>query len=227
MLINSVYFGAVISIGGYLIGLYLKEKTKLAIINPLLIAIIISILFLNIFGIDYQSFKADTNILSYLLTPATVCLAIPLYEQMQLLKRNFIAILTSVMVGVLTSCVSIFIMAKLFKLDYIYFVSLLPKSITTAIGIGVAEEFGGIASITAISIIITGVFGNIVIAYFCKWCKIKNQISVGLALGTASHAIGTTKALELGEIEGAMSSLSIAVSGILTVAFAGIFAKLY
>jgi putative effector of murein hydrolase len=185
------------------------------------------IVFLIAFDIDYDSYNQSAKYLSYLLTPATVSLAIPLYEKLSLLKKHFGAIIISISVGVLTSLVSILLLSMLFGLSYTEYVTLLPKSITTAIGIGISEEFGGYVSITATAIIITGILGNMIGEITCKIFRIKHPISKGLAFGTSSHAIGTTKAMELGQIEGAMSSLSIVVSGLLTVLLASFFAMLY
>ena len=160
-----------------------------------------------------------------MLTPATICLAIPLYEQMELLKKNVKIILVGILSGVLTSLCSILVMALLFGLSHAEYVTLLPKSVTTAIGIGISEELGGYVSITAAVIIVTGILGNVIADILFKVFRITEPIAKGIALGTASHAIGTAKAIELGETEGAMSSLSIVVAGILTVAGASIFAQ--
>lgn len=224
---NSATAGVVISLLAYYIGMSLKRKTKSGLFNPLLISIILVIIFLLVFGIDYDTYNQSAKYLSYLLTPATVSLAIPLYQKLELLKKNYTAILIGISVGVLTSLCSILVMCILFNLSHEGYITLLPKSITTAIGIGVSGELGGYVSITAASIIVTGIFGNIMGECICKWFGIKNKISKGLALGTSSHAIGTTKAIEMGEIEGAMSSLSIVISGLMTVVLASIFAMFY
>lgn len=212
-----LYFGMFISVFAYIIGMWLKKKLGWGILNPLLIAVVLVIAFLAGTGIPYAEYNEGASYISYFLTPATVCLAIPLYKQLELLKKNFAAVIIGITSGVLASAVSIFVMSMLFKLDHVYYVSLLPKSITTAIGMGVSEEAGGIVTITIVSIILTGIFGNIIGEAWFKLVGIKEPIARGLALGTASHAIGTAKALELGEIEGAMSSLSIAVAGLMTV----------
>lgn len=227
MIQNSATIGVVISLLAYGFGSFLKKKTKLGIFNPLLVSIILVILFLLTFHIDYDSYNQSARYLSYLLTPATVALAIPLYRQMNLLKKNMKAILISVLSGVLTSMGSILVMAAAFGLTHEQYVTLLPKSITTAIGMGVSEELGGNITISVAVIIVTGVLGNIVLEPVCKLFRIKNPISKGLAAGTASHAIGTAKAMELGEIEGAMSSLAIVVSGLITVIGASLFAMFY
>ena len=224
-LCNSVFFGVVVSLFGYQLGLFLKRKFKNPLFNPLLIAIIFVMAILAIFNIDYKKYNEGAKYISYLLTPATVCLALPLYQQRQLLKENIKAIFIGVSAGVVASLVSVLILAKLFGLGHSQYITLLPKSITTAIGMGVAEELGGIVTITVAVIIITGVLGNIIGALVCKIFKIKHPIAKGLALGTSAHAIGTAKAMEMGEIEGAMSSLAIAVAGLLTVIGCAIFAN--
>lgn len=163
--------------------------------------------------------------MSWFLTPATVCLAIPLYEQWQLLKKNYKAVIVGITSGVLTSLLTVFVLSLVMNLDHAQYVTLLPKSITTAIGMGLSEELGGYVTITVAVIVITGVLGNIFGEVICKLFRIEEPIAKGLALGSASHAIGTAKAMEMGEIEGAMSSLSIAVAGILTVVFSSAFAN--
>lgn len=162
--------------------------------------------------------------MSYLLTPATVCLAVPLYQQLNLLKKNLKAVAAGILSGVLTSILSVLGLSYLFGLSHDMYVTLLPKSITTAIGMGVSEELGGIVTITVAVIIITGVLGNMIADVVYRVFRIKEPVAKGLALGTASHAIGTAKAMEMGPVEGAMSSLAIAVAGLLTVIFASVFA---
>lgn len=224
IILNSAYFGIALSIFIYFLSLKIRSKTKLEFLNPLLISIILIIIFLLSLKIDYETYNSSAKYLSYLLTPATVCLAIPLYKQINLLKKNTKAVIIGISVGVITSLGSIFLMSYLLGLTHAQFVSLLPKSVTTAIGVGISEELGGIPSITIAAIVLTGNLGNLLAVWICKLFKIKEPIAVGLAIGTSSHALGTTKALEIGEVEGAMSSLSIAVAGLLTVIFASVFA---
>ena len=219
---SSAFWGVAVSLLSYALGSFLKKKFKTGIFNPLLISIVITIVFLLTCNIDYETYNDGAKYLSWLLTPATVCLAIPLYQQIELLKKNHKAVLVGILSGVLTSLTTIII----FKLSHKEYVTMLPKSITTAIGIGVSEELGGYVTITVAVIILTGVLGNILAEGICKLFKINHPIAKGIAIGTASHAIGTAKAMELGEIEGAMSSLSIAVSGILTVVGSIGFAKI-
>lgn len=223
---ESMYFGFVLSLGAYLIGVYLKRKLGWAVLNPLLIAVVLVVGVLLVFRIDYASYNSSAKYISYLLTPATVCLAIPLYKQLELLKKNLLAVGAAITAGVLTSASSIFVMSIAFRLSHEYYVTLLPKSITTAIGMGVSEEAGGIVTITVVCIIVTGIFGNIISETLFRIIRVKHPIARGLALGTSAHAIGTAKALELGEVEGAMSSLAIAVAGLMTVVAVPLAARL-
>lgn len=225
MIVNSAYFGVVLSIGAFLVGRALQKRFKHPLCNPLLIAIVLVILFLLVFHVDYESYQSSAKLLSSLLTPATVCLAIPLYEQFELLKKNVKAVLAGIASGVLSSLCCVLVLALLFRLDHASYVTFLPKSITTAIGMGVSEELGGYISITVAVIIISGILGNIFAESACKLFRITEPIARGVAIGSASHAIGTAKAMELGEIEGAMSSLSIVISGLLTVIGAAAFAN--
>lgn len=227
ILCNSAYFGVTVSLIGYGAGIMLKKKFKYAFLNPLLISIIFVIGVLMLCGVDYESYENSAQYLSYLLTPATVCLAVPLYQQMTLLKKNLAAVACGILAGVLASLGSVLLLAFLFGLEHDVYVTLLPKSITTAIGMGVSEELGGLVTITVAVIIVTGVIGNVIGEAVCKLFRIYEPIAKGLALGTSSHAIGTAKALEMGEVEGAMSSLAIAVAGLLTVIGASVFAGFY
>ena len=223
---QSMFFGAFLSIGTYLLGMMIKRKFRLAICNPLLISIALTIAVLVLTGVDYGIYNESAKNLSYFLTPATVCLAVPLYQQLEQLKSNWKAILGGILSGVLTSLVTILVLAKLFGLGHAEYVTLLPKSITTAIGMGVSEELGGYVTITVAVIVITGVFGNMIAEAVCRLFRIREPIARGIAIGSAAHAIGTARAMEMGEIEGAMSSLSIAVAGLLTVVGASFFAPL-
>lgn len=225
-LINSVFFGALLSLAGYELGLILKKKFKLAIFNPLLIASVSVIAVLLLMDIDYESYNEGGKYLSYLLTPATVSLAVPLYEQLELLKKNLKAVAAGIISGVIASVFGVFALCKLFGMNHQQYVTLLPKSITTAIGMGVSEELGGIVTITVAVIVITGVLGNVIADLVYKIFRIEEPVAKGLALGTASHAIGTAKAMELGMTEGAMSSLAIAVAGLLTAVLAPVFSGL-
>jgi predicted murein hydrolase (TIGR00659 family) len=223
---ESVFFGAFISILAYECGSFLKKKWGLAIFNPLLVGIVLVIVILAVFHIPYETYNDGAKYISYLLTPATVCLAIPLYEQIELLKKYAGAILAGIISGIITSCGCVLVLSLLFGLDHKTYVTLLPKSITTAIGMGVSEELGGYVTITVAVIIITGILGNIMAETVCRIFRITESVAKGVAIGTASHAVGTAKAIEIGEVEGAMSGLSIAVAGLLTVVAAPLFANL-
>lgn len=214
---TSLYFGMVLTTGAYLAALWLKKKLGWAVLNPLLMASLLVMGFLAVFRIDYGTYNEGGKYVSYLLTPATVCLAIPLYKQLEMLKKHFRAVAAAICSGVASSAVSVFCLVKLLGLSHEDYVTLLPKSITTAIGMGVSEEAGGIVALTVAVIILTGVVGSVIAELVFKAAGIRHPVARGLALGTSAHAVGTSKALELGEIEGAMSSLSIAVTGLLTV----------
>lgn len=224
---DSLFFGVVITLLTYQFGMVLKDKFKLAIFNPIVISIACIMVALVVFDIDVADYTKGAQYINYLLTPATVCLAVPLYEKVALLKKNFVAILVGVMSGVLSSVLSILLMSIAFGLSHTEYVTLLPKSITTAIGIGLSEEYGGIVTITVAAIVITGNLGNMIAEFICRICKIEEPIARGIAIGTSSHAAGTAKAIEMGDVEGAMSGLSIAVSGLMTVVVAMIFVNLW
>lgn len=226
-LTQSVFFGAVLTLGAYEVGLACKKRWRLAIFNPLLLAIILVVGSLALLKIPYETYQSGAKYISYLLTPATVCLAVPLYEQLELLKKNALAIFAGIIAGVLTSVTLVLLFAVVFHFSHTEYVTFLPKSVTTAIGMGVSEQLGGNVSITVVVIIITGVLGNILGEPILRLFAITNPIAKGVALGSSSHAIGTAKAMELGQVEGAMSGLSIAVAGILTVFASVVFGMLY
>ena len=222
---TSVFFGVVLSVLAYGVGTWLYKKFRLAVFNPLLISVILVIVFLKISGVSYEVYNTGAQYISYLLTPATVCLAIPLYEQITLLKKNYKAIVLGIAAGVITSLCSVLVMALIFELNHSYYVTLLPKSITTAIAMGVSEELGGYVTLTVAVIIVTGILGNMIGEIVCRVFRIREPIAKGVALGTSAHAIGTARAMEMGDVEGAISGLSIAVAGLMTVVGASVFAQ--
>lgn len=224
---NSLFFGAFVSLAAYEAGLLLKKKFRLAILNPLLIAIVCVMGVLSAANVAYDTYNESAKYLSYLLTPATVALAVPLYQQLALLKKNFRAVMFGIVSGILASLVGVLLLSVLFGLSHEQYVTLLPKSITTAIGMGVSQELGGISTITVAVIIITGILGNVIAEGVYRVFRIEEPVARGLALGTSAHAIGTAKAMEFGEVEGAMSSLAIAVAGLLTVLVSSVFAGFY
>ncbi|MBQ7927036.1 MAG: LrgB family protein [Lachnospiraceae bacterium] len=225
--ITSLFFGGASCLITYQLGIYIQKKLKSKLFSPQVFSMAVIILFLLLFDVEYETFDAGAKYVSYLLTPATVCLALPLYEQFQILKKNALAILAGILSGTLISAVTILLLSMLFGLSHQEYVTLLPKSITTAIGMGVSEELGGIVSITVASIVITGNLGNVIGPMVCKLFGIHEPIAKGIAMGTSSHVMGTSKAMEMGEAEGALGSLSIAVAGLITVIVAAVFAGLY
>lgn len=216
-ILNTQLFGLVTILAFYNIGLFIQKKAKKPIFNGLLICIILIILFLKITNIPYENFKIGADIMNFMLGPVTVVLAVPLYRQFDLFKKHFKEILIGIVVGVVTSFIIITIIGKLTLTNNDIVYSILPKSITTPMGISLVNALGGVESITVVCIIATGIFGNILGDLVLKIGKIKHPVSKGIALGTAAHAMGTSKALEMGEVEGAMSSLSIGICGVLTV----------
>ena len=222
---QSAFAGVTLSLLSYAFGMWVRKKCKWGIFNPFLISILVTIGVLLLGHVDYDTYNAGARYLSWFLTPATVCLAIPLYEQFTLLKKNWKAVLAGIVSGVLTSMITILVLALLFKLEHVEYVTFLPKSITTAIGMEVSEELGGYVTITVAVIALTGVLGNLLADFILKLFRIEEPIAKGIAIGTSAHALGTARAIEIGEIEGAMSSLSVAVAGILTVFASSLFAR--
>ena len=222
---NSAFFGVFISLAAYFLGVYLRNRFKKRFLNPLLIAILLVIGFLLAFDIEYETYNASAKYLSWLLTPSTVCLAIPLYQQLHRLKGNVWAVLLGITAGVFASLSCVLLLSLLFGLDHSAYATLLPKSVTTAIGMPLAEQLGGDPSIAAVVIIITGVLGNIFAEGFLKLIRVTHPIAKGIAIGNSAHALGTARALEMGEIEGAMSGLAIVVTGLITVIGASVFAQ--
>lgn len=223
---SSTFFYVFLTLITYQFGTMLKNKFKMAIFNPLMISTAICICVILIFKLDIEKYKQGTKFLNFLLTPVTVCLAIPLYEQFDKLKQNWFAILLGIFSGTLTSLSLIFGFSVAFGLSHPEYIALLPKSITTPIGMVISEQYGGIPSITVAVIVITGITGNVFAQSTLKLFRIKHPVARGVAIGTSSHALGTAKAMELGEVEGAMSSLSIAVAGLITVVLFSLFANL-
>ena len=219
---NNPLFGVIISLIAFEIGKFIFNKTKLAIFNPLLIATIIVMGFLNIFHITVVDYMLGGNLIVFFLAPATVVLAIPLFQQIDLLKKHFIPITGGGIVGAVVAILSVIILGKLLGIDHQLLVSFMPKSITTPIGIELSKMLGGIPSITVFAIIITGITGNVTAPFIYSIFRIKNPIAKGLGLGISSHAVGTSRAIEMGKVEGAMSALSIVIAGILTIILAPI-----
>lgn len=224
-LFNSPLFGIIISIMAYEIGLYLYRKTKISLFNPLLISITLIIVFLSIFKVGIQAYNKGGELISIFLGPATVILAVPLYKQLRLLRANLIPIIIGIAVGCISAVGSVYIFNRFFKINKSLGLSLIPKSITTPIGIEISRQIGGIQAVTVAAIILTGITGAVIGPSICKISGVRDRIAVGIALGTSSHAVGTTKAVEIGEIEGAMSGLAIGISGVITVLLISLIGK--
>ena len=226
-LIGSIgVWGVALTLGAFALGTWLNRKTGQALFNPLLLGSIFVIIFLSLVQIPFAEYKQSVSFLSYLLLPATVSLAVPLYEQWLPMKKNAKAVLCGILAGSVTSMVSIIAMSWILKLDPVLSASLMPKSVTSAIGAEVAQELGGIGSLAGALIILTGIVGNLSATALCRICKLHDPIARGVAIGTGSHAVGTARALQMGRVEGAVSSLSIAVAGVLTAAICPILANL-
>ena len=205
-----------LTLGAYLFGLWCKSKFKHSLCNPFMIATVLVGVFLLLTKVPMADYQKGMEIAGWLLTPATVALAVPMYEQMKKLKSHLPAILAGVAAGAISSLFMVLGLCLLFALPRDITVSLLPKSITTAIGMLVAEQSGGVASLAAGVIAVTGLMGTILGPLLCKLLRLNDPICQGVAYGTASHVIGTSKAMEVDPLAGAVSSLSLVVSGLLT-----------
>lgn len=225
-IISTPIFGIITSLIAFEFSYLLFKKTKFPIFNPLLISIIMIIVFLSTFNIRFEDYNIGGKYISFFLGPATVILAVPLYKKIKLLKANAVPILLGITFGSTLGMIAVICLSKLFKLDKILYISLIPKSITTPIGVEVSKQLGGMPAVTVAAIIITGIIGAVIGPMVCKIFKIKDRVAIGIAMGTASHAVGTSKAIELGETEGAMSGLAIGIAGLITVFLAPIIFKI-
>ncbi len=227
MLTSTNFFGIGLTLVAYMIGLFIRKKANSSILNPLLISNVLVIVVLLATKTEYSTYMMGGQYLTYLLTPATVCLAVPLYEKLNVLKSNLKAIMIGTLAGVITMLTMALVFSILFGFSHNEYVSILGKSITSPIGIGLSEELGGNPAVTVALIVITGIFGNMIAEPMVKLLNLKSPVAKGIAIGTSSHVIGTTKALEMGEIEGAMSSLAITIAGLMTVIAASFYAGIY
>ena len=218
-------WGVFVTLAAYALGVVLNRKTGWPLFNPLLLGSIFVMVFLRCFEVPYGQYSASAAPVNWLLGPATVSLAIPLYEKWALLEKNLKAILAAIVAGVLTSLGSVLVMAWVLRMERAHAVTLLPKSVTTAIGMDIAQTLGGTATLAGAVIILTGIAGSLLADWVCKVCHITDPIAKGLALGTSAHAVGTSKALQMGEVEGAISGLAIAVAGVLTALLAPVAAN--
>jgi len=225
-ILSSPVFGLFISILAFEIGIFINKKTKLAFLNPLMLAILIVMGFLLILKIPLEDYKKGGDFISMFLTPATVILAVPLYKNINSLKKDYVAIIGGVLTGSITAIISVWLIGKAFNLSPELLASLIPKSITTRLGIELSNQLQGIPSVTVAAIIITGIIGAVSAPALLKVFRISDKTAKGIAIGTSAHALGTTKAVELGETEGAMSGLAIGLAGLITVIAATILFKL-
>ncbi|OPX42246.1 inner membrane protein YohK [Ruminiclostridium hungatei] len=219
-------FALLISLLAFEIGIFINRKTRLALFNPLMLAILIVIGILLIFKIPLEDYKKGGDFISMFLTPATVILAVPLYKNINSLKKDYAAIIGGVLAGSITAILSVWLLGKAFGLSPQLLASLIPKSITTPLGVELSKQLGGIPSVTVAAIVITGIVGAVLVQSLLKLLGIDDKTAKGIAIGTSAHALGTTKAVELGETEGAMSGLAIGLAGLVTVIAATILSKL-
>lgn len=217
MICTSPFFGITLSIIAYSIGCYINRKTRLALLNPLLISYLLIIPSLLLFDIPLEWYDKGGDIISMFLSPATAVLAITIYRQRKLLREHIAAVLAGSLAGAASSLLIVFILCRILGLDDTIMASLLPKSITTPMAIAVSESLGGIQAITVLSVIITGILGSIIGPPMMRLMHIRSEIAQGMAMGAASHAVGTSKAIELGEVQGALSSIALVMSGVITV----------
>ena len=215
-LAKSSFFGIALTVAAFVIGAACQRKWKKAIFNPILIGAALVMVVLWLTGIPVEQYQNACKPLTFLLTPATICLAIGFYEQLQKLKKHVPAILVGVAGGSLASLLSVGLLCRLFGFDQVLTVTLLPKSVTSAIGMALSEQAGGIGAVTTAVIAITGVFGNMIGPWLSKLFRFRDPVSQGVAYGTAAHVMGTSRAMEISPLVGAVSSFSLTLAGLIT-----------
>ena len=215
--LTSPMFGITLCIITFALGVFLNKKLKTPLANPLLIAIAFTIIILKVFNIPLEYFNIGGDFVSMFLGPATAALALSIYRQFDVLKKNFLPVVLGCLAGAVTSMGSIFLMCRLFRLDEKLTVSMLPKSVTTPIAMEISRQAGGVVPVTVAAVVVTGILGAVISPLLVKLFRVKNPVAAGVGIGSCSHAIGTSKAIELGEVQGAMSGISLSISGIITV----------
>ena len=225
-LAQSPFFGVAVTAVAYALGMRIQKKTGLVICNALVLAAGMTIGLLVVFDIPYDSYYAGGSIINLCLAPSTACVAMSIYSKLDVLKKNLLPVLVGCAAGAAASVASVWVMCRLFGLDTVLTASLLPKSVTTPIATAIAEVHGGIVSITAVAVIFTGIAGNLCAPLLIRLLRVKDPVAAGLGIGACSHAIGTAKAMELGEVEGAMSGIAIGLCGIVTTVLALLFGYL-
>ena len=219
-LASSPFFGITLTIVAYWVGVRAQKKTGLVVCNSMLITVALIIAVLTVFHIPYEDYYQGGSLINLFLGPATACMAVTVYAKMDLLKKYWLPVLAGCLAGTGTSIGSILVLSRLFGLDKDMTASLLPKSVTTPIATAVSEGHGGIVPITVAAVIVTGILGNLAAPFLVKLFRVKDPVAAGLGIGTCSHALGTAKALEMGETEGAMSGLAVGICGIFTALLA-------
>lgn len=215
-------FGITLSIISYLLFVKIQKKTNISLLNPLLLSGLFIIVILSIFNIDYDTYNEGGEIISMLITPATVSLALPLYKNLDLIKKNTKVILSSILFGIIVHALVLIILTMILRPNLDLVKSLIPKSITTAIAIDLTKSLGGIKEITVASVVITGVLGSAISPILNKMFKVDNDKSIGLALGASAHAVGTGKAACTNTTQGSFSSVALILTGLFTVLLAPI-----
>lgn len=215
-LFTSEVFLLALVLGCFLVGIYVYKRTRISLLQPILTAVIILIPFLKLTGISYEVFSQQTNLLNLMLGPCVVALGYVMYEELEQIRGNVLSIFTAVFVGSAVAIVSVVLIAKLFGADSTLLASLAPKSVTTPIAISLAGKNGGIPSLAVAFVVICGIFGGMVGPVVLRALGVKSKVAKGLALGAASHAMGTARAIEMGATEGAISGLAICIMGVFT-----------
>lgn len=224
-LFANPYFCVSLTVIAYAIGAVIQKKWRLAILNPIIIGAGLIMALLSILNVPNSVYQAGCSVLNYLLTPATICLAIAFYEQFQAMRGHICAIVLGVVLGTVCCLGTVWGLCALCGFDRVLLLSMLPKSITNAIGVALSQEIGGIAAITTGAIAVTGTFGNIAGPSICRLLGIRHPIAMGVAFGTASHVIGTSRATELSRLAGAVGSLALTIAGLLTVVLLSFFSQ--
>lgn len=220
---SSPLFGLFLSVFAFGVGTLLFNKFKTPLLNPLLVAIICCIVFVQSGLITYDKYMEDTAILANLLPAATALLAVNIYKQLKIVKKYAVAIIVSCLAGSVTSIACVIGLCKLFGVDKAVEASFIGKSCTTPIALDISLMNGGMAGITVIAVICTGIVGAVLAPTLAKLFKVKSPVAEGLAIGTCSHVIGTTKAVEIGEIQAALSGVAIGICGLFTVILVSLF----
>ena len=217
VLFSTPLFGLSISFAAFFLGVLIQKKSKKSYLNPLLISYALIISFILLFDIPLDWYMKGGDIINLFLTPATCALALNIYRQWKMIKENWIALTVGTITGSIVSMTFAFFIGRLLGFDETVCLSIVPKGITTPMAMAVSETIGGIPSITVLAVLITGITGNVLSPVLINLFKIKDPTVQGISIGTCSHAIGTSKALELGEKQGALSSVALTLSGIVTV----------